>query len=112
MAAIPVQKFNVTTGAKPTFNPAAASATAEIGTGKNRFLVAKNTAGTTVTMALTVVGNNSYGQPNPDPSYTLAITTGEVWVPLLSDFNDGTGSVTVTFSGTTIANTTVALVER
>lgn len=112
MVAIPVQKLSVATGLKPTFNAAVASATVEIGTGANRFLVAKNTAGTIVTMTILVTGNNAYGQPNPDPAYVLAITSGEVWVPIVSQFNDGTGSVTVTFAGTTIANTTVALVER
>lgn len=112
MAAIPVQKFNPTTGLKPTMNAAAASATVEVGTGNNRFLVAKNTAGSTVTLTIVVVGNNSYGQLNPDPVYTLAITSGEVWVPIYSQYNDGTGSVTVTFTGTTIANAKVALVER
>lgn len=111
MAALTTQ-FIVDAGTKPTLVAASASDTAEVGNGHNTFLVYKNTNAATATVTVVVPGNTSYGQANPDPSFTVAALTGENWIPLRKEFDagDGSGRVTVTATGT-ITNLTVAVVQ-
>lgn len=109
MAALAVQAV-VDAGTKPTFAAISASDTLPIGTGHNTFAVYKNTAATIVTLTVVAPGNTGYGQPLPDPAIVVPITTGEVWVPLRKDYDDGTGYATITAAGTTLASCTVAVV--
>lgn len=108
MAALTTQNI-VNAGTAPTFGAAAASDTAEVGNGVNTFAVYK-TAGTGTTVTVTVPGNNSYGQPNPDPAIVLG-ATAEAWIPLRKEFDagDGTGRCTITTSSQT--DVTVAIVR-
>src|SRR4051812_11733034 len=90
----------VDAGTKPTFVNSSASDTAEHGNGKNTFIVYKNTGASPAVVTITAPGNNSYGQPNPDPAITVAITTGEAWIPLRNEYDDsanaGVGRCTIT----------------
>lgn len=108
MAALTTQNI-VNAGTAPTFGAAAASDTAEVGNGTNTFAVYK-TAGTSTNVTITVPGNNSYGQANPDPVIALG-ATAEAWIPLRKEFDagDGTGRCTITTSAQT--NVTVAIVR-
>ncbi|MET7395621.1 hypothetical protein ABZS66_19235 [Dactylosporangium sp. NPDC005572] len=97
-------------GTKPTLNNAAAGDTARCGDGY--FLVAKNTTGSSVTLTIVVPGNTSYGEPNPDPQWTIAATTGEVWIPLIDAYRDPSdGKAHLTWSATG-AGITRAVVKR
>jgi hypothetical protein len=108
MAALVTQKI-VKAGTKPTLVPASASDTAEVGNGVNTFLVYKNTNAATRTVTIAVPGDTDYGEPLPDPTYTLAATTGELWIPLRKDFAvDGRATVTVTPA---VTDVTVAVVR-
>lgn len=99
MAIIAPQKI-VPAGTKPTFAAATTNNQLEVGTGR-RFLVVKNTDGTnTRTVTVVIPGADAYGTVTPDPAYTVAITSGEVWVPILPAANDGTGYATVNITGT------------
>lgn len=110
MTALTVQTI-VDAGTKPTAVAISASDTAPIGSGHDSFLVYKNTAGTIVTLTIVVPGNTAYGQALPDPSIVVPITTGEVWIPIRRDYDDGTGNVTITAAGTTLASCTVSVVK-
>jgi hypothetical protein len=99
----------VNAGTAPTFAAASTSDTAQVGNGGNIFVVYKNTDSSSKTVTVTVAGNNEYGQPNPDPAYTVAATTGEVWIPLRKAYDDGTGRATLTLSNAT--GVTVAVVK-
>ena len=107
MAAL-VTRLIVNAGTAPVTGAASVSDTAEIGNGVNTFLYYENT-GTQKTVTVQAPGNNSYGQPNPDPALTLAATTGRLWIPLRKEFDqgDGTGRCVVTMSpdatGVTVA---------
>lgn len=107
--------FNlVDAGTKPTFVAAALTDTAEIGNGYNTFVVYKNTDSNIKTVTITAPGLNDYGQPNPDPAISVAITTGEVWIPLRKAYDpaDGLGRATLTVSGTGgVTGVTVAVVR-
>lgn len=96
----------VDAGTKPTFVNSSASDTAEVGNGKNTFLVYKNTGGSAAVVTIVVPGNNTYGQANPDPAITVALTTGENWIPLRKEYDAGDGSgratITATNSGATL----------
>lgn len=109
MAALSTQNI-VNAGTAPTFGAAATSDTAEVGNGTNTIAVYKNT-GTQKTVTVTVPGNTSYGQANPDPALTLAATTGELWIPLRKEYDagDGTGRCTITVDDATAV--TVAIVR-
>jgi hypothetical protein len=108
VAALSTQNI-VDAGTAPTFGAAAASDTAEIGSGLNTFVVYKNTNAATRTVTITAPGNTDYGQPYPDPVLTLGANTGELWIPLKKDYDDGTGRATLTLSAT--PNVTVAVVR-
>lgn len=90
----------VKAGTKPTLAAAAAGDTAKCGPGY--FLYAKNVNAATRTITIAVPGNNSYGEPNPDPQWTLAATTGELWIPLLEQYRDPSDNLAhITWSATT-----------
>lgn len=104
MAAIAVSTLSTTTGAKPSLtdlSAAGTSHTAAIGGGK-RFLVVENVNAATRTVTIVVPGTTAYGQPNPDVAYTVAATTGVLWIPLLKEYDSGTagtpGSAEITLS--------------
>ncbi|MGW2206756.1 hypothetical protein [Streptomyces sp. NPDC001774] len=113
MAALTTQNI-VDAGTKPTFGAAAASDTAEVGSGQNVFVVYKNTDGNAKTITITAPGNTTYGQANPDPALTLGATTGELWIPMRKayDANDGSGRATLAVTGTGgVTGVTVAVVR-
>lgn len=119
MGALTPQDLVDLNGTKPNFglNTPTASDTAAIGTGSNSFLVYKNTDATnTRTVTIAVPGNTSYGQVNPPAVYTLATTSGEVWIPLRKAYDQGTsspGNALITVTGTGFpTGVTVALVRH
>lgn len=111
MAALTTQNI-VNAGTAPTFGAAAASDTAEVGSGTNTFVVYKNGHATlprTVTIA--VPGNTSYGQPTPDPAIVVP-AVGEVWIPLRKEYDAGTGTARATITASdAAADLTVAVVR-
>lgn len=114
MAALTVQTL-VDAGTKPTFAAPTLTDTADLGNGKNTFLVYKNTDASNIkTVTITVPGNNSYGQANPDPAITVGTVTGEVWIPLRKEYDDLSGNnvAAITISGTGgVTGLTCALVR-
>lgn len=114
MAALTVQHI-VDAATKPTFAAPTLTDTADYGNGHNTFLVYKNTDASNVkTVTITVPGNTAYGQPWPDPAPTVATVTGEIWIPLRREYDDGTGAntVAITVSGTGgVTGLTCALVR-
>lgn len=111
MTALTVNNL-VDAGTKPTFQNSSASDTADLGNGKNTFLVYKNTGGSIAVVTIGVPGNTVYGQPQPDPAISVAATTGENWIPLRKEYDDGTGNNTVAITATNSGATLqVALVR-
>lgn len=99
----------VKAGTKPTYAQAAAGDTAKCGSGY--FLIVKNGSGSPINVGVTVPGNNSYGEANPDPSWSVPATTGEVWIPLIDAYRDpADGLAHITYSATTTV--TRAVVKR
>lgn len=113
MGVLTVQNL-VNAGTKPSFtlNTPTTSDTADYGSGLNTFAVYKNTDGSPHTVTVVVPGTNSYGMPNPDPTFVLAATTGEVWIPLRRDYDDGNGANRVNLTLDSVTGVTVALVRR
>lgn len=103
----------VQSGVKPTSASISASDTIDIGTGHNIFAVYKNTSANALTLTITPAGLTSYGVANPVVTYTLPISTGELWIPIFQAFDNGlgTGQCTVACSGTLAANQTVSVVK-
>lgn len=83
-------------GTAPASVVPTASDTVAIGSGHNTFLRYTNTSATPVTVTVVVPGNTAYGQALPDPAIAVPITTGEVWIPIRKDYDDGTGNATLT----------------
>lgn len=111
MAALTVQSI-VDAGTKPPSQNSSASDTATYDNGRNSFLVYRNTGGSIAVLTIVVAGNNAYGQANPDPVINVPATTGEVWIPLRREMDDGNGTSTVTVTGTnTGATLQVSLVR-
>lgn len=110
MAALTVNHL-VTAGTKPTFQAASASDTATYGTGRDTFLVYKNTGGSASVLTITPTGTTKYGIAKPVVTVTVALTSGENWIPLFADEDDGTGAGTVTITATNVGSLTVALVR-
>lgn len=108
MAALTTQNI-VNAGTKPTFVAASTSDTAEVGSGRNTFVVYKNTDASTEVITVVVPGSTEYGQLNPDPALTIAATTGELWIPMRKAYDDGTGRATITMASAT--GITVAVVQ-
>lgn len=87
MAALTTQNL-VNAGTAPALNGAAAvSDTAEVGNGHNTFVVYTNGDAASHVVKIAVPGNTSYGQPTPDPSYTVA-AGAEAWIPLRREYAD------------------------
>lgn len=111
MAALTVNVLS-TVGTAPVTATPSASDTATYDSGKNTFLVYRNTGATPLILTITPVGNLKYGPAKPVVSVTVPITTGEKWIPLFSDMDDGSGNGTVTVTATgTAAGQTVTLVR-
>lgn len=111
MAALTTQNI-VNAGTKPTFVAAAASDTADIGSGLDTFVVYRNTDAASKTVTVTVPGTTSYGVANPaNGPLTLSASTGELWIPMRKAYDpgDGLGRATLTLSNVT--NVTVAVVR-
>jgi hypothetical protein len=110
MTALTVNHLSVA-ATKPTFQNSSASDTAAYGSGKNSFLVYKNTGGSIAVLTITPAGLLHTGQAKPVVTINVPATTGEVWIPLFNDLDDGVGTGTVTVTGTnTGATLQVALV--
>lgn len=99
-------------GTKPATQNSSASDTADIGNGHNSFLVYKNTGGSDAVVTITPVAVLSNGSLYPATSWTVTATSGEVWIPLRKEYDNGNGAnqatVTATNSGATLQ---VALVH-
>ena len=67
----------------------------------NLFLIITNGGGAPMTVTVTVVGNNSYGEANPDPVKTITNATTKA-VKLLREWADpADGLIALTWSATT-----------
>lgn len=108
MAALATQ-YLADTGALPTFTAASTSDTAEIGNGHNTFIVYRNTNGAIRAMNVVVPGNTFFGLAQPDNTVSVPATTGEKWIPLRKEYDDGTGRATITVADAT--GVTVAVVR-
>lgn len=107
MAALTTQNI-VYAGTAPTYGAASASDTAEVG--PRNFVVYKNTNATARVVTVDVPSSiTPYTQANNNVTYALAGTSGELWIPLHSDYDTGTGTATVTLDF--ITNVTVAVVK-
>lgn len=105
----------VAAGTAPNFalQAATTSDTAEIGNGHNTFVVYKNTD--TVSKTITIVSDLvlDSGADYPDRTYTLAANTGELWIPLIKDYeDDAAGAGRATLAIDNITGVTVAVVRR
>lgn len=107
MAALTLRTI-VDAGTVPATQAATASDTAAIGNGHNTFVVYKNGSGGSLTVTLVAPGNTGYGEPMPDKVVTVPAGE-ERWIPLRKEYDDGTGSATITTS--TQTSVTVALVR-
>lgn len=112
MGVLTVQPL-VNAGTAPNFalSTVTTSNTVSYDNGHNTFAVFKNTDSASHTVTVVVPGNNSYGLPNPDPTFTLAATTGQVWIPILRDYDDGNGTGTATLTLDAATGVTVAVVK-
>lgn len=113
MAALTTQSI-VYAGTAPTFGAAAASDTADVGTGLNTFAVYKNTSAnvTTLTVTLPVTGTPYTEAVAATVTYSLAdgsVTPTEQWIPLHQDYAGSDGRATITTSQQT--GITVAVVR-
>ena len=87
MAALSTQKL-VDAGTAPTLTGAAATSdTALVGNGHNTFVYYSNTDASSHVVKIVAPGTNAYGQPNPDPSYTIA-AGATAWIPLRREYTD------------------------
>lgn len=114
MAALTTQNI-VAAGTAPTLGAAAATDFAEVGDGKNTFAVYKNT-GIETTVAIEMDHLTlSTGDLYPNKEFTLAATTGELWIPLRKEYADtataGAGRCTVTISTGSATGVTAAVVR-
>lgn len=90
MATLSVQTM-VDAGTKPTGVLPGATDRADVGSGTNTFLVYTNTSATVVTVTIAGAGNTSYAVAKPSNVLTLAATTGELWIPLRKEYDQGDG---------------------
>ena len=90
MATLSVQT-TVDAGTKPTGVLPGATDRADVGSGTNSFLVYTNTSATPVTVTIVGAGSTTYGVSKPNNVLTLAATTGELWIPLRKEYDQGDG---------------------
>lgn len=92
MATFTVQSM-VDAGTKPnmTLNTVTASDRFDVGSGTNTFVRYTNTSGSPVTVTVKGSGTTSYAVSKPDNVLTLAATTGELWIPLRKEYDQGDG---------------------
>lgn len=110
MAALSTQNI-ADTGAAPTLTGlAGASDTADVGNGRNTFLVCRNTTGSSVTFTITPPGETSYGENLPVKAIVVPATTGEKWIPLRKEYAADDNRCTITTSAQG-AGITVAVVR-
>lgn len=110
MAALSTNNI-VNAGTAPTFVAAAASDTADVGTGGNTFVVYRNSDTNTKTVTVVVPGETEYGVATPDPTFEVA-QDAEVWIPLRRAYKDDTGRATLNVTGTGgVTGVTVAVVR-
>ena len=98
------------TGTSPTFGAVNSTDTIRPDGGGLLVLHVKNTNGSTRDVTITVPGNTNFGQAQPDIVKTVAVTTGDVEIPLYraNELADpATGLITVGYSAT--AGVTAAL---
>lgn len=110
MAVIAVQSLS-DAGTAPTFATPGAADTVQYGNGNNTFVVVRNTHATVATtVTLDPAGKTDYNKDLPNNVVTVPALTGEVWIPLRRDYDNGagTGSATLGISGGTF---TVALIR-
>jgi hypothetical protein len=113
MAALTTQSI-VYAGTRPTLGAAAASDTAEVGNGRNTFVVYRNVGAAAKTVTITL--------PATDTPYTEAaagtityalgdgsVTPTEVWIPLHTDYAGADGRAALSISSAT--DVTVAVVR-
>lgn len=98
MAALTTQNV-VDAGTAPTLDGAASTSdTAEVGNGRNHVAIYTNGDAASHVVKVVAPGNTSYGQANPDPSYTVA-AGASVWIPLRKEYADpataGVGRCTI-----------------
>lgn len=87
-------------GGAPNYAAAAAADTAAVGPGL--VLIVKNASGSSVTVTIATPGNLPTGDAYPDKTYTVAATTGEQWIPLLTDYRDPADTYAhISYSATT-----------
>lgn len=115
MAALTTQLV-VNAGTAPTLDAAAASDTAEIGSGKNTFVRYVNTDASAKVITVTAPGSTEYGSLLPDPTFDLAdgsTTPTEVWIPMRKGYDaaDGTGRATLTVTTGGVTGLSVAVVR-
>lgn len=112
MASLTVQPM-VDAGTKPNMaldTLATTNNRVDVGSGTNTFLRVTNTSGSTVLFTLLGAGNTSYGVAKPSNAITIAITTGEAWVPLRKEYDQGDG-LGANFSLATVTGIQAALVR-
>lgn len=102
MALIALSTMSYTTAALPSFSAASASDTFQGPSAEGRrFAVYRNTAAASRTITVDLVSIDTFGRTNTDLVYTLATSTGELWIPLHPSMSDSTGAITITCSSTT-----------
>jgi hypothetical protein len=94
----------------PSYGAVSASDTMVV-TDDRYFLHVKNAGGSSDTATVVIPGNDQFGSAIPDPTHTVAATTGDKMIPLSPAMADpATGLITVTHSFTT--SVTCALLRR
>ena len=87
MAALSTQNL-VDAGTPPTLSGSAATSdTALVGNGHNTFVYYENTDSAAHVVKIVAPGTNAYGQPNPDPTYNIAVGA-KLWIPLRREYTD------------------------
>lgn len=111
MAAITTFELIYTDGVNnPTFVAAASSDDFEAPNRAGQMYAHyKNTNAASRTLTVTVPGTNVYAAANPDPTYTLDATTGEVLIPLHPTWANTSGRIDIAVSA--ITNVTVTCVK-
>lgn len=106
MSQIPTAHVTIA-GTAPTFLPAAAGDTAEVGAGLK--VIVKNGSGASITATVLVPGKTVNGIDTPDTAYPIA-ASADAWIPLYDFYADpADGLAHLTYSST--ATVTRAVVK-